>query len=113
MASTDVMCSNQPKGFPNESVYLSCLCVERLSPCANGYLSILPPRNIHDYAGPLRPVLHHCCLLRGSVRGEVTMWRIVYLDDFYWIMNLLGEERFGPYETRVEARLDFDQGVHL
>jgi hypothetical protein len=28
-------------------------------------------------------------------------------------MNLLGEERIGPYETRVEARLDFDAGVHL
>lgn len=113
MASTDVMCSNQPKGFPNESVYLSCLCVECLGPGAYGHLSPVPPCNINDHAGPLRPVLHHCCLLRGFVGGEVTMWRIVYLDDNYWIMNLLGEERIGPYETRVEARLDFDQGVHL
>jgi len=43
----------------------------------------------------------------------MTMWRIVFLDEMYWIMNLLGEEKCGPYETLIEARLDFNQGVHL
>ena len=48
----------------------------------------------------------------NNLKG-LTMWRIVYLDDSYWIMNLLDEERIGPYDTLMEARLDFYQVVYL
>jgi len=36
------------------------------------------------------------------------MWRIVYLNDRYYIMNLLSEETVGCYEFNSEAREAFE-----
>jgi hypothetical protein len=36
------------------------------------------------------------------------MWRIVYIDDGYAIMNLLSEECAGWYEFKSEAKEAFE-----
>jgi hypothetical protein len=36
------------------------------------------------------------------------MWRIVFINDGYAIMNLLTEETIGSFDTRAEAKQEFE-----
>jgi hypothetical protein len=36
------------------------------------------------------------------------MWRIVYINDGYTIMNVLSEEHIGRYETKAESKEAFE-----
>lgn len=35
------------------------------------------------------------------------MWRVVFLDEQYYVMDVVDEEKIGPFETKAQANEAF------